>query len=53
MKRFFMIMCFPVDNKQVESLFAGLRLCSLVFTSARKLQPAARDEKFTRQVEPG
>ena len=53
MKRFFMIMYFLVDNKQVESLFAGLRLCSLVFTSARKLPPAARDEKFTRQVEPG
>ena len=48
-----MIMYFLVDNKQVESLFAGLRLCSLVFTSARKLQPAARDEKFTLQVEPG
>ena len=48
-----MIMCFPVDNKQVESLFAGLRLCSLVLTSVRKLLLVVRDEKSARQVELG
>lgn len=43
----------PVDNKQVESLFPGLRLCSLVLTSVRKLLLAAREEKSARQVELG